>query len=334
MNPQSAGPKPRLLPGAALAALTALVLGGAPVATAAPAAPAGTVVKVATAKQLQAALAAAVPGRTIQLADGTYSGTFRATVPGTAAARITLTGSARAVLTTPTGGGYGLHLDGASYWTVHGLTVTGAQKGIMADAANYVVIDDVTVHHTTMEGVHFRNSSAHGTLRGSRIHDTGLARDGLGEGVYVGTANTLADRSDHVQIVGNTFGPNIGAENVDLKEGTTGGLVSGNSFDGDGLTGRNHDDSWVDVKGNDYVIEDNTGRRTTDDGYQTHSVRSGWGCGTVFRGNRSDLTGATGPDRYAIDVTNHDAATCPVTIGAGNTVTGGRGLVNPGIPVG
>ncbi|MDH6707840.1 nitrous oxidase accessory protein NosD [Kitasatospora sp. MAA19] len=313
------------------AALTALALGCAPSAVADPTAAA--VVKVTTTKQLQAALAAAVPGQTIQLADGTYTGNFKATAPGTAAARITLSGSAKAVLTTPTGGGYGLYLNGASYWTVQGLTVTGAQKGIMTDAANYVVIDGVTIHHTTMEGVHFRNSSAHGTLRNSRIHDTGLNRDGMGEGVYVGTANTLADRSDYVRIIGNTFGPNIGAENVDLKEGTTGGLVSGNSFDGDGLTGRNYDDSWVDVKGNGYVVENNTGVRTTDDGFQTHSVQPGWGCGTVFRGNRSDLTGATGPDRYAIDVTDY-AAACPVTIGPGNTVTGGRGLVNPGVPVG
>ncbi|MFD4656792.1 right-handed parallel beta-helix repeat-containing protein [Kitasatospora sp. NPDC058444] len=320
---------------AVLAALAALTLGGAPAAVAAdPAAPAAAVVKVTTAKQLQSALAAAAPGQTIQLADGTYSGNFKATTAGTAAARITLTGTAKAVLTTPTGGGYGLHLNGASYWTVQGLTVTGAQKGIMADAANHVLLDGVTVHHTTMEGVHFRNSSAYGTLRDSRVHDTGLGGDGMGEGVYVGTANTLADRSDHVRITGNTFGPNIGGENVDLKEGTTGGLVSGNTFDGDGLTGRNYDDSWVDVKGNDYVIENNTGRRTTDDGYQTHSVQPGWGCGTVFRGNRSDLTGATGPDRYAIDVTDYDAATCGTTIGAGNTVTGGRGLVNPGVPVG
>ncbi len=331
VNSQSVKPQSPLVLGAALASLAALLLGAAPAPASAPAA-APAVVKVSTAKQLQAALAAAAPGQTIQLADGTYSGTFKATVPGTAAARITLTGSSKAVLTTPTGGGYGLHLDGASYWTVQGLTVTGAQKGIMADAANYVVLDNVTVHHTTMEGVHFRNSSAHGTLRGSRIHDTGLNRDGMGEGVYVGTANTLSDHSDYVQITGNTFGPNIGAENVDLKEGTTGGLVSGNSFDGDGLTGSHYDDSWVDVKGNGYVIENNTGRRTTDDGYQTHSVQPGWGCGTVFRGNRSDLTGATGADRYAIDVTNYDAATCKVTIGAGNTVTGGRGLVNPGIP--
>jgi hypothetical protein len=291
-------------------------------------------VDVSTGKQLQAALNAAVPGQTIRLADGTYTGNFTATAPGTAAARITLTGSPNAVLTTSTGGGYGLHLDGAAYWTVHGITVTGAQKGIVVDAADHVELDAVTVHHTTMEGVHFRTSSSWGVLRDSTVHDTGTAGDGKGEGVYVGTANTLTDTSDHVQITGNTIGPNIGGENVDLKEGTTGGLVSGNVFDGSGLTGRNYDDSWVDVKGNGYVIEDNTGSRTTNDGYQAHSQFPGWGCGTVFRGNRSDLTGATGTGRYAFDLTDYDALACPATVTADNTVTGGDGLVNPGVPVG
>ncbi|MFJ1793808.1 right-handed parallel beta-helix repeat-containing protein [Kitasatospora griseola] len=298
--------------------------------------PSGDTVTVSTGKQLQAALNAAVPGRTIQLVDGTYTGNFKITVPGTAAARITLTGSPRAVLTTSTGGGYGLSLNAAPYWTVQGLTVTGAQKGIVLDASDWVVLDGVTVHHTTMEGVHFRTSSSHGVLRNSTVHDTGTAHDGKGEGVYVGTANTLTDHSDHVQILNNVIGPNIGGENIDLKEGTTGGLVSGNRFDGNGLTNVNYDDSWVDVKGNGYVIENNTGVRTMNDGYQVHSQAAGWGCGTVFRNNRSDLTGASGSGaaKYAIDVTDYDPAGCPVTVAADNTVTGGTALVNPGIPVG
>ncbi len=298
--------------------------------------PGANTVRVSTAKELQAALSAAVPGRTIQLADGSYSGNFKITTAGTAAARITLTGSPNAVLSTTTGGGYGLSLTDASYWTVQGVTVTGAQKGIMVDASDYVVLDGVTVHHTTMEGVHFRNSSSHGVLRNSTVHDTGTSHDGKGEGVYVGTANTLSDRSDYVQILNNTIGPGIGGENVDLKEGTTGGLVSGNRFDGNGLTNVNYDDSWVDVKGNGYVIENNTGVRTMNDGYQTHTQQPGWGCGTVFRNNRSDLSGASGsnPAKYAIDVTNYDAAACPVTVTADNTVTGGTALANPGVPVG
>ncbi|MFJ8866295.1 right-handed parallel beta-helix repeat-containing protein [Streptomyces sp. NPDC102473] len=307
------------------ALLTFALASGAPSLAAADGARAAAVVDVSTAAQLKAALAAAAPGDTIRLADGTYTGNFKATVPATSAARITLTGSPAAVLTA--GGGYGLHLNGASYWTVYGLTVTGGQKGIVTDAANGVVIDSVTVHDLDMEGVHFRTSSRDGVLRNSRIHDTGHNGRGMGEGVYVGSAGDLTDRSDGVLIQGNTIGPGVGGENVDIKEGTTGARIIGNTFDGSGLTGANYDDSWVDVKGNDVLVENNKGVRTTNNGYETHTQQSGWGCGTVFRGNTSDLTGATGGGQLAVNVTNQSAA-CRTTVYGSNTVTGGKGLTN------
>ncbi|MFE4218039.1 right-handed parallel beta-helix repeat-containing protein [Streptomyces sp. NPDC056844] len=302
----------------------ALAAGALPLATAGPA-EAATVVEVSTAAQLKAALAAVVPGDTIRLADGTYTGNFKATVPATSAARITLTGSSAAVLTA--GGGYGLHLNGASYWTVYGVTVTGGQKGIVTDAAAGVIIDSVTVHDLDMEGVHFRTSSRDGVLKNSRIHDTGHDGRGMGEGVYVGSAGDLTDRSDDVRILDNTIGPGVGGENVDIKEGTTGARIIGNTFDGGGLTGANYDDSWVDVKGNDVLVEGNKGVRTTNNGYETHTQQSGWGCGTVFRDNVSDLTGATGGGQLAVNVTNLSAS-CRTTVYASNTVTGGKGLTN------
>ncbi|MFI1680129.1 sheath polysaccharide-degrading enzyme [Streptomyces sp. NPDC020607] len=282
-------------------------------------------IEVSTAAELKAALGDVSPGDTIHLADGTYSGNFKTSVAANTNDRITLTGSSRAVLKA--GGGYGLHLNGAAYWTVKGVTVTGGQKGIMIDSARGVVVDTVTVHGLDMEGDHFRKSSSDGVIRNSRIFDTGNDDRGMGEGVYVGTANTLADKSDRVQILGNTIGPDVGGEAVDLKEGTTGGKVSGNTFDGRGLTGNHYDDSWIDVKGNNYVIENNTGKNTTNNGYETHSQQSGWGCGTVFRGNKSTLTGATGDKQLAINVTNYSGS-CKTTVYASNTVTGGKGLTN------
>jgi hypothetical protein len=196
-----------------------------------------------------------------------------------------------------------------------------------------VTIDGVTVHGLDMEGVHFRRSSTYGTIKNSTIYDTGNDGRGMGEGVYVGSAGGTSDRSDHVQILGNTIGPDVGGEAIDLKEGTTGGRVAGNTFDGRGLTGANYDDSWVDVKGNNYLIENNTGKNTTNNGFETHTQQSGWGCGTVFRNNRSDLTGATGSGRYAFNVTNYNASSCKVTIDRSNTVVGGKALANPGIPI-
>jgi hypothetical protein len=122
----------------------------------------------------------------------------------------------------------------------------------------------------------------------------------------------------------------VGGENVDIKEGTTGARIIGNTFDGSGLTGADYDDSWVDVKGDDVLVQDNTGTATSNDGYQTHAQQSGWGCGTVFRGNMSDLTGATGSTRLAINVTHHSSG-CAATVYSTNSVTGGKGLTN--VPV-
>lgn len=309
------------------------LLGAGPATSAAahPAAHTAAVIPVSTAQQLKQALATAGPGDTISLADGTYRGNFKTTRAGSPASPITLTGSAKAVLTA--GGGYGLHLNGAGDWRLRGFTVTGGQKGIVMDAANGVHIDGVTVQGLTMEGVHWRKSSANGSIKNSTIRNTGTDGRGMGEGIYVGSAGGTSDKSDHILIQNNTLGPGIGGENIDVKEGTTGTRIIGNTFDGSGLTGTHYDDSWVDIKGNDVLVENNVGRRTTNDGYQTHEVQPGWGCRTTFRGNKSDLSGSTGPDRYAIHVTHYDAQRCPTTVTSSNTVTGGRGLTNPGIPV-
>ncbi|MFM9367274.1 right-handed parallel beta-helix repeat-containing protein [Streptomyces sp. Da 82-17] len=308
-----------------LAVLTATAAVPAVAASAAAGPAPDAVIDVSTSAELKSALSAARAGDTIRLADGTYSGNFKASTAARPDARITLTGSGNAVLKA--GGGYGLHLDGAAYWTVHGVTVTGGQKGIMIDAARGVVVDSVTVHGLDMEGVHFRKSSSDGVIKNSRIHDTGNDGRGMGEGVYVGSANTLDDKSDRVRITGNTIGPDVGGESVDIKEGTTGAQIVGNTFDGRGLTGANYDDSWVDVKGNDVLVADNRGRNTTNNGYETHTQKPGWGCGTVFRDNASDLTGASGDKQLAINVTNQSDA-CRTTVYASNTVTGGKGLTN------
>ncbi|WP_405832200.1 right-handed parallel beta-helix repeat-containing protein [Streptomyces sp. NBC_01176] len=308
-----------LLPSLGAALATRGMLASAPTAAAA------QTIEVATAAQLKSALTSAAPGDTIHLADGTYTGNFKTTTVATSGSRITLTGSSKAVLTA--GGGYGLHLNGASYWTVRGVTVTGGQKGIMIDSAKGVVVDSVTVHGLDMEGVHFRNSSTDGVIRNSRIYDTGNDGRGMGEGVYVGTAGGTSDKSDRIEITGNTIGPDVGGENVDIKEGTTGARITGNTFDGSGLTGANFDDSWVDVKGNGVLVENNRGTATTNDGYETHTQQSGWGCGTVFRGNTSDLRGASGDKQLAVNVTNYGTS-CGTTVYASNTVTGGKGLTN------
>lgn len=80
-------------------------------------------------------------------------------------------------------------------------------------------------------------------------------------------------------------------------------------------------------EGNDVLVDGNKGSRTTNNGYETHTQQSGWGCGTVFRNDISDLSGSTGNKQIAFNVTNYSAS-CPTTVYSGNTATGGEGLTN------
>ncbi|MEV4316904.1 cellulose binding domain-containing protein [Actinocrispum sp. NPDC049592] len=322
----------------------------------------GSTVDVSGTAQLQAALAAATPGQTIKLAAGTYHGSFVTTKAGTAAQPITLTGPASAVLINdgPAGdppdcpapapgydSGYGLWLYNAPYWNLTGFTVAESKKGIVLDNSHHTVVDGVTVRHVDEEGVHFRKSSADSVIRNSTITDTGLVQKGYGEGVYIGSAGSNwgchgnsggVDKADRVQVIGNRIGPNIAAEPIDVKEGTFNGVIRGNTFNGQGISGENSADSWIDVKGIGYTIEDNTGTFATPgtfaNGYETHNPSTtpsfANGCGNVWRDNKSDLGGVGG---YAIYITSVSKCTAnPNKVYASNTVTNARtGLTN--IPV-
>jgi hypothetical protein len=257
--------------------------------------PAGTV-QVTTAAELTAALAAASPGTVVHLADGVYRGNFRASGAGTAGQPITLCGGAGAVLDGGgTEEGYVLHLDQASYWTLQGFTVRNGQKGIMADETTHSLIQGVTVENTGDEAVHLRKFSSDNRVMGNTIRGAGLRKPKFGEGIYVGTAESNwcdisscePDKSDRNEIRGNAVSGTT-AENVDIKEGTSGGVLMGNTFDGSAIT---EADSWVDVKGRGWRIEGNTGRHSPLDGFQTHEILDGWGTENVFSNNVAEVNG-------------------------------------------
>jgi hypothetical protein len=257
--------------------------------------PAATVV-VGGADQLTAALAQATAGTVIQLRDGVYAGQFTAASKGTADKPIFVCGGAAAVVD---GGGikkgYAFHLNGADYWRLVGFTVRDSQKGVMADGTNHAVISGLTVEQIGDEAIHLRKFSSDNVVEGNTIRDTGQRKDKFGEGVYIGTANSnwatitggAPDTSDRNVVRNNTISATT-AESVDIKEGTTGGTVTGNTFDGSALSGA---DSWVDVKGNGWTITDNTGSHSPADGFQTHQVYDGWGGGNTFAGNTAGVDG-------------------------------------------
>ena len=250
----------------------------------------------ASAEELQKALDDAAPGDVIVLQAGTFEGEYVATAQGTESQPITLCGTADSILDGGAiDGGYVLHLDGATHWVLQGFAVRNGQKGIMADATTGTIIRQVTVTHIGDEGIHLRNGSTDNQVLDNTVSETGLRKPKFGEGIYIGTAESNwcdvsdcePDRSDRNLVEGNTISGTT-SESVDIKEGTTGGILRDNTFDGAAMKDA---DSWVDVKGNGWLIEANHGTNSPADGFQTHEILDGWGTDNVFTANVADLDG-------------------------------------------
>jgi hypothetical protein len=274
-------------------------------------------INVSTNTQLQNALANAVPGQTILIADGIYnasSGNFGPPigVNGTSSQPITVKGSRNAILTTgDSAHGYGFWLQGNKYWILKGFTTRTCKNGVMVDSSQYITVDSVQAVRIGQSGIDLRTYSSYCTVKNCYVDSTGLIDDGVGEGIYVGSAyenwsvNTAGnpDTCNYNQILYNSFGNKIKSENVDIKEGTKYGLVRGNIFNGKGLTGVNGGDSWVDVKGNYWTIELNTGTNSYLDGFQTHIQQTGWGNYNTFNKNTLNVN-ASG---YGIRITTSNS---------------------------
>lgn len=263
---------------------------------------------VSTADQLRAALDQAQPGTVIHLRDGTYSGQFEITTAATADRPITLCGSRAAVLD---GGpvdedGYTLHLRDADHWRLSGFTIHGGQKGLMIDSTRGALIEGLLIHEVGDEAVHLRTASSDNTVQANTIRRTGLRKEKFGEEIYVGSArsnwctysNCEPDRSDRNTIQGNDIADTT-SEAIDIKEGTSNGVLRGNTFSGAAMTAAG---SWVDIKGNNWTIADNIGVDAPEDGFQSHKILDGWGERNTFHGNIATVN-ASG---YAINITKKD----------------------------
>lgn len=268
-------------------------------------------VNVSTAAQLNTALTNAKAGQTITLADGTYtkSGGFviAAGIHGTATSPIKVVGSAKAIISSGSlNSGYGISMAGNNYWVFEGFSIYNSAKGMVIDNSHYNIIDKLKVTKTGSEGIHLRTYSSYNTVSNCYVDSTGSlaaqATSGFAEGIYVGSAtsnwatytNGNPDTSNYNTITYNTFGNAVVSENIDIKEGTTGGIVSYNQFNGKGCNGANGADSWIDVKGNNYTISCNSGinNYAGGDGFQTHIQLAGWGDYNTFLNNTLHVGGS------------------------------------------
>jgi hypothetical protein len=253
---------------------------------------------VSTTAQLQNALATAHPGETIMLSPGVYRGGFVARGSGSPGAPITLCGGRAAVLEgNSLHSGYVFYLDRASWWRLEGFTVEGGQKGVVADGVSHDVIDGLYVHTIGDEAIHLRAFSSDNVVTRCTIRRTGLLKPKFGEGIYVGSAHKnwcrysgcRPDASNHNVLSDNNIADTT-AENIDIKEGTTAGRIIGNHLDGTGMVS-SAATAWINVKGNNWSVDGNTGINSIRDGFQVHQVYPGWGIGNVFLRNHATVNG-------------------------------------------
>ncbi len=263
-------------------------------------------VPVSTSAQLASALANALPGDKIALADGTYwrQGQWNVNRSGTADSPVLVCGTRRAVLN---GGSVStwspLALSGARYWIFKGFTITNSKIGINVERSSDNVFDSLAIYNIGQEAIHLRKFSRRNVLQYSRIYNTGRASPGYGEGVYIGTAPNQwgtytggqPDRSDSNRVVKNVFGPGITSENIDIKSGTTGGVISGNVLSGTGYVAGFSSAApvWVSVKGNYYTVAGNSGSDSYRDGFEVKVLGEapGWGNQNVFSSNTANVDG-------------------------------------------
>lgn len=297
-----------------------------PTASAAGPCPTAGAQTVTDAAELKAALAKAGPGSVIRLARGVFLGQFVLSARGTPTQPVWLCGLPGSVLDGGgTDHGYVLHLDRVSDARLTGFTVREGQKGIVADQTTGTSIEGLTVTRIGDEGIHLRRDSIDNTIAGNTVTGTGLRKAKFGEGIYIGSAQSnwceqtacRPDRSDGNTVRDNTIS-GTAAESIDVKEGTSGGQLLGNRFDGTGMSGA---DSWVDVKGNGWTVSGNAGVHAPVDGFQTHQVVDGWGTGNVFAGNTAQVDASGFGFHFAPPLANR--------LACDNTATGAaKGLAN------
>ena len=173
----------------------------------------------------------------------------------------------------------------------------GGQKGVVTDGVTHDLLSGLYVHGTGDEGIHLRSFSSGNTVSKCVVRNTGLLKQFFGEGIYVGSAHKnwckysacQPDRSDSNVITGNDIAETT-AENIDIKEGTTSGKIIDNQLDGTGMV-ESAATGWINVKGNSWTIQGNSGVNSVKNGYQVHQVYPGWGIGNVFTGNRAQVNG-------------------------------------------
>jgi hypothetical protein len=279
-------------------------------------------INVSTVSQLNSAVAAALPGDKIVMAAGTYNMTnfLNITRNGTSLQPVQLVGPRSAILDF--GGNTVYHFLNvtADWWIFAGFTHQRSNFGPnLTDAYNNILCD-LLIQNTGQEGVTIHGTSSYNTLQDSTIRETGETAWWWGEGIYIGDGKTTAHPSNYNKILRNHLGPNIRAEHLDVKGGTTGNLIQGNVSDATGFRWTNGSDNGPGqvtsavntASGSDQTFLGNTVSNLNS---PNATAYMNWqGSRITFHGNR-----VSGAFKYGFSTSGGSGN----VVGCDNTVTGG-----------
>ena len=261
--------------------------------------PAATVT-VTTARELMAAVDQAGPGTVVEMAPGTYSDQINLTANGTAANPIWICGPRSAVVNVGSiQNNHGIQISNSSNLVIAGMTVTNSLKGISVIRSTNVTVADTLIDNVGYEGIHLRAFTTDSTVVGNTITNTGQRNPFYGEGIYIGTSennwcaqtNCKPDHTDNVRVLENHIS-RTGSQPIEVKEGTSNGIIRDNVIDGANMPRANE---WVKVKGNDWTIEGNQGTHSPLHGFAVNGSVTGWGLRNTF----IDNSGAVDAGGYA-----------------------------------
>ena len=267
-------------------------------------------------------------GHTISVGAGTYSGTVTTVRPGTSTAPIIIRGQDARITGTGTGRLINIH---HSYITLEGFDISNADKGIWVQQAQGVRIINNTVHDLGGECIRLKYFASSNEVAGNRIGPCGLVGFNLstgsknGEGIYIGTAPEQLDRNptpEPDQSNSNSIHDNqvtVPAECVDIKEASTGNVVSNNTCSGS----KDPDGAGFGSRGNGNFFRGNTASGGDGAGVRLGGDTETDGIDNTVEGNT--LTNNAG---YGVKVMR-----LPQRSICGNTVEGnGKGATTEGAP--
>jgi len=171
-----------------------------------------------------------------------------------------------------------------SYWNISDLKVCEASKGIFLEQSEHSVISGCEVYNTGTEAIHIIDNSSYNLVENCFVHDAGTVTPQYGEGVYIGSSHKTEGYGfdcHYNTVRGCQFGPNIAADHVDIKEFTIGNVVENCTFDGTGIKGENGGNSFVEIKGNNCTVRNNTCYRNENEiipyAFDSNVQLEGWG---------------------------------------------------------